>query len=230
MRTFAEQAIAFNRILADMTQLPELPEGIQFMNPFSEARIFAVAADFYGKFYDDDCLRHLILGINPGRHGAGATGVPFTDSKRLVQLGIAPRGLKTHEPSSVFVYQVIAAYGGAVCFYKDFYISSLCPLGLIRKNSRGRWVNCNYYDGAVIKKAVLPLIGSGMAQLLTLPVYTDRVFCLGQDKNFTMLKELNQQYGWFGEVIALPHPRYIAQYRQKYLQQYIEQYLSALRR
>lgn len=229
MKTFAEQAIAFSQILADMIQLPELPEGIQFMNPFSEARIFAVAADFYNKFYDDGRLRHLILGINPGRHGAGATGVPFTDSKRLIQIGIDPRGLKTHEPSSVFIYQMITAYGGSMCFYKDFYISSLCPLGLIRENSRGRRVNCNYYDESVIKKAVLPLIVSSMRQLLALPVHTDRVFCLGQDKNFAMLKELNQQYGWFEEVIALPHPRYIAQYRQKYLHQYIGQYLSALR-
>jgi len=39
--------------------------------------------EFYTKFYSDCKPRQLVLGINPGRFGAGATGIPFTDTRRL---------------------------------------------------------------------------------------------------------------------------------------------------
>ena len=78
---------------------------------------------------------------------AGATGIPFTDTKRLSEVcGIESSSFQTHEPSSVFVYDVIKEFGGSEKFYDKFYINSICPLGFIEQNQKGNWVNCNYYD------------------------------------------------------------------------------------
>ena len=87
MRTFADKVIEFNQALDFRGKLPE---GIRIMNPFQEdAKITSIAASFYKKYYNDCDTRRLILGINPGRFGAGETGVPFTDTKRLTdQCGI----------------------------------------------------------------------------------------------------------------------------------------------
>ncbi len=56
------------------------------MNPFKEnPDALAISSAFYKKYYDDHRMRRLILGINPGRFGAGVTGIPFTDTKRLTE-------------------------------------------------------------------------------------------------------------------------------------------------
>jgi hypothetical protein len=115
--TFADKVISFNQQL-EYTG-PQLPPGIRIMNPFrEEEQALRISEEFYRKYYNDDNQRHLILGINPGRFGGGVTGVPFTDPKRLqAECNISYNGKATHEPSSVYVYEVINAYGGAEAFY-----------------------------------------------------------------------------------------------------------------
>ena len=112
------------------------------------------ASDFIVNFIVMQSIATFILGINPGRHGAGVTGIPFTDSKCLQQhCGIDPGTLQTREVSAEFMYEMITAYGGSAAFYSDFYINSPCPLGLLRQNGKGNWVNCNYYDSASLLAA-----------------------------------------------------------------------------
>ena len=142
--TFAEKVIEFNRRLK---YTGKLPEGFQAMNPYLDnPETMDVMQQFYGKYYNDFEQRKFIIGINPSRHGAGVTGVPFTDTKRLESVcGIKMQSAYTHEISSVFVYDLIAEYGGAESFYKQFYINSPFPLAIIRLKD-GKWLNANYYD------------------------------------------------------------------------------------
>ena len=78
---FAENVINF---FGGLEFQGSLPDGISIMNPYRDNPvIIPVISQFYHKFYDDTCPRYLILGINPGRFGAGVTGIPFTDTKRL---------------------------------------------------------------------------------------------------------------------------------------------------
>ena len=120
--TFGQKAFRFHQELR-YTGGP-LPHGIGIMNPFAEyPYTLSIAAKFFQKYFDDDRPRHIILGINPGRLGAGLTGIPFTDPKRLKdECAIEYPGKPTHEPSSVFIYDMIRAYGGVAEFYRDFYI------------------------------------------------------------------------------------------------------------
>src|SRR5690606_12197663 len=120
--TFADAVIAFNRSLV---YRGSLPSGFRVLNPYLDnPETMQVMQEFYHKFYNDKRRRKFIIGINPSRHGAGVTGVPFTDTKRLKSVcGIKMTSARTHEVSSVFLYEMIAAWGGVKAFYKRFYIN-----------------------------------------------------------------------------------------------------------
>jgi Domain of unknown function (DUF4918) len=228
MTTFADKIIHFNQNLAFTGALPD---GIRIMNPFQEnPNVLDISATFYKKYYDDNQPRHLILGINPGRLGAGLTGVPFTDPKRMKEkCGIDYQGASAHEPSSVFVYEVIEAYGGNEKFYQDFYINSPCPLGFTKMQDNGKEVNYNYYDSKALTAAVYDFMLETMDKHLALGVKTDVAFCFGAGQNYKFLKALNEGKKYFEKLIPLDHPRFIMQYKTKSKDLYIEKYLEAFR-
>ena len=224
--TFAEKIINFNQSL-DFKE--ELPEGIQMMNPFREGTdSLSISSAFYRKFYNDTKPRHLILGINPGRFGAGVTGIPFTDTKRLKnECGLEYHGSETHEPSSVFVYEVIEAYGGPQQFYADLYINSVCPLGFVIMDDKGRFKNYNYYDSPALTEIVRPFIVESIKAQIAFGVETDVCFSFGSGKNDKFLQALNKEYGFFKTIIPLEHPRFVMQYKSKSKQFYIDKYIDA---
>ncbi len=227
MQTFAEKVITFNKNLKlDI----ELPAGIRIMNPFFEnPEALEVSSAFYRKFYNDYNKRFLILGINPGRFGAGVTGIPFTDTKRLTEkCGLQIKNFSTHEPSSVFIYDVIAAYGGVKKFCSDFYINSPCPLGFVKANNSGKEVNFNYYDSKDLLSRIEPFLINSIKAHISKGINTEVSFCLGTGKNFKILNKLNQQHQFFKRLIPLEHPRYIMQYKSKFKQQYVNKYIEAL--
>jgi len=223
------------RILDFNTQLEikaRLPKGIRVMNPFRDTgheTVNGFCKLFYEKYYNDNEPRKLILGINPGRHGAGLTGIPFTDTKRLEKdCGIDTGELHSHETSSVFVYDFINAYSDVESFYKEFFINSICPLGFVIMNAKGREVNYNYYDDAKLQKAVLPFIKKSVEQMIAMGMHTEKVFCLGTGENFKFLKELNKSQKYFGEVVPLEHPRYVMQYKTKLKDEYVAKFVRLL--
>ena len=224
--TFADKVIAFNR---GLQFTGTLPPGFNIMNPFwNDGTALACSEAFYRKYYGDHGQRHLILGINPGRFGAGLTGIPFTDPKRLIDSCQIPyNGKLAHEPSSAYVYEVIAAYGGCAAFYRDIYINSVCPLGFTGMSAKGQQVNVNYYDDHALTAAVTPFILQSIQAQIDLGVATDRCYCFGTGQNFKFLDRLNAQHNFFGKVIPLEHPRFIMQYKAKTKQDYIAAYLRA---
>jgi hypothetical protein len=228
MKTLASRIITFNQSLQFEGKLPA---GIRIMNPFRESReALKVSSQFYKKYYSDNHKRYLILGINPGRFGAGLTGIPFTDPKRLIaNCGIPFNGVSAHETSSAYVYEMIASYGGEAAFYHDFYINSLCPLGFTSLKDGVKEVNYNYYDSRELTEAVYDFMVWNVEQQIALGMYTDVCFCFGTGKNEAFLKKLNDKFQFFGGIVALEHPRYIMQYKAKEKADYIEKYLKAFR-
>lgn len=229
MKTFADRIIEFNR---KVEFRGSLPEGISIMNPFrgGDDYILDVSSAFYRQYYNDNRSRRLILGINPGRFGAGFTGVPFTDTKRLTgECGIDYTGRQTHEPSSVFVYEVIKEYGGPGKFYSDFYINSVCPLGFTQTGVSGREKNYNYYDRPDLTEAMTDFIKWNIREQIALGVSTEVCWCLGTGKNEKFLRSLNRAHGFFGEIVALEHPRFIMQYRSASRTDYVKKYISLFR-
>jgi uracil-DNA glycosylase len=226
MSTFAQKVIQFNN---NLDFKGNLPDGIRIMNPFREnPSINSITKRFYTKFYNDDSQRRIILGINPGRLGAGATGIPFTDTKRLAEkCNIHIDTFTTHEPSSVFIYEMIEQYGGVEQFYHDYYINSTCPLGFLKKNNRGNWVNCNYYDYEELYEAMEKFIISSLKKQISFGVDTDICFSLGK-KNAKFLERINEKEHLFNQIVPLAHPRYIVQYKSREKESFISDYLAKL--
>src|SRR5215218_4005597 len=119
-----------------------LAAGIEIMNPYTDPEAMVYVTQFYQRFYGDHQNRRIIFGINPGRFGAGVTGVPFTDPIRLANVCAIDNNFeKKAELSSLFIYEMIAGYGGPTVFFGNYFITALSPLGYIKA---GR--NLNYYD------------------------------------------------------------------------------------
>ena len=207
----------------------DLPPGIRLQNPYSEdPQVMDIARKFYQKFYNDNLPRLLILGINPGRFGGGTTGIPFTDPKRLLSAcGIAYEGKITHEPSSVFIYDMIHAYGGPEAFYKKYYINSLCPLTVTIQNKNGKEINHNYYDSPTLAKCLENFMVDNILNQIKLGVRPGVCFCFGTGKNAAFLNKLNCKHHFFDKIVALEHPRFIVQYKSKQKNSYIDKYLQA---
>lgn len=228
MYSFAEKVITFCR---DLDFSGQLPAGISIMNPFREnGEVLAVISAFYKKYYSDNKPRRLILGINPGRFGAGVTGIPFTDTLRLKEkCGLSIPGLKTYETSSVFIYEMIDRYGGCEKFYGDYFISSVSPLGFTRTGSKGSEVNFNYYDSKELSEAILDFAVGSINKQIAFGVDQEICFCLGTGKNFRFLLKLNTEHHFFERIEPLEHPRFIMQYKLKQKDLYIENYLNKLK-
>ncbi|HJW18274.1 MAG TPA: uracil-DNA glycosylase family protein [Flavisolibacter sp.] len=204
----------------------KLPNKVEWLYPQQNPEVISVVETFCNKFYTDSKERTVLLGINPGRFGAGITGVNFTASKELEEYcGIEHPFKKRSELSAEFIYKVINAYGGARSFYAQFFIGSVCPLGFIKEGK-----NINYYDDKDLVKAVQPFIIRNMERFLAYNVDRKRVICIGGEKNYKFLSALNEKHKWFKTIEIVPHPRFIMQYRRKYLGEYIDQYLEVLQK
>ena len=179
---------------------------------------------FYKKYYNDNNQRHLLLGINPGRFGGGVTGIPFTDPIRLQNIcNIENDFQKKQELSSVFMYDMMEAFGGVSSFYNQFYISATSPLGFIKHGK-----NLNYYDDKELMKNIQPFIIDCMEKQIAFGLKTDVCFCIGEGENLKFLNKLNSIHKWFEKVESVPHPRFIMQYRLKRKHEFIQQYINTL--
>ncbi len=212
--TFSDRVLKFYQSL-DISG--KLPQGIEVMNPYHKEEVMEACRTFYNKFYDDTRGRRLILGINPGRFGAGITGIPFTDPIRLEKNCSIPNAFdKRSELSSDFIYQLIDRMGGPEHFYTHFYIGAVSPLGFIREGK-----NFNYYDSRDLMHFLKKFIVKNLVDQVGLGINSRKCFCLGQGKNYEYLKFLNNELKLFSEIVPLPHPRWVMQYRRKQLKRTI---------
>lgn len=216
--------------LSGLNYAGPLPEGVSVMNPFRDNKHAGnLVRQFYTQYYRDHNPRKIILGINPGRFGAGATGIPFTDTIRLNEkCHIDFDGFRTRETSSAFIYDMIDASGGANAFFSRYLISAVCPLGFTRINEKGRSVNYNYYDSPALVKMIYSFIVDNLKKQVSLGIDTSVAYVLGTGKNESFVRKLNAEFHFFGNIIALEHPRFIMQYRAKHKQEYIRKYVETL--
>ncbi len=207
-------------------QIPfKLPKDVEVLDAHKRKDVKQICSSFYEKYYADNNKRHLLLGINPGRFGGGVTGIPFTDPIRLEKIcSIQNNFDKKQELSSVFIYEMIEAFGGVSTFYKKFYISAVSPLGFVKQGK-----NLNYYDDKDLLKRIEPFIIDCMNKQIAFGLKTDVCYCIGEGENLKYLQKLNAVHNWFQRIKPLPHPRFIMQYRLKRKEEFIQQYVSKLK-
>jgi uracil DNA glycosylase superfamily protein len=221
LQLFADNIINFYKSIRPVLKLPK---GIEVLYPQKQKEVITIVEQFYKKFYSDNNIRTLIFGINPGRFGAGVTGVNFTGPKQLKENCGIEHSLKLHsELSAEFIYEVIEKYGGVEKFYSHFIITAISPLGYIKNG-----VNINYYDDKNLQEAATPFIVDCINKQLKWNVNREKCICVGGEKNFKFFQKLNEKYEWFNQIIPLAHPRFILQYRRKQKENYIRDYLDVL--
>lgn len=222
MNTWAEQLFGF---YTNLNPPENLPDDILWLYPQERQDVLDILEGFLKKYYSDDHERILLLGINPGRYGAGITGINFTAPKQLKEICRIENPFSGTELSAEFIYKMIEAYGGVKEFYSNFFIGSVCPLGFVQNGK-----NLNYYDHKLLLKAIEPFIIENLTELFSFNVNREICICIGGEKNFKYLSSLNNRYNWFQEIVSLPHPRFIMQYKRKFLDDYIKRYLNVLKR
>lgn len=198
---------------------------IEVLNPYKEKTVLKINKAFFTKYYSDNKPRILALGINPGRFGAGITGISFTDPILLEQnLGLNNPFPKKPELSATFIHEVIRKFGGPKLFYKKFHLSAISPLGFVKNG-----ININYYDDKDLFSAVKPFIVKSINEQLDILGHSGKSVCIGRGKNLEFLKNMNREYKWFEKIEILPHPRWVLQYRRKRKDEFIQEYIRLLK-
>lgn len=215
-----------DKVLAYYKQLKppaNLPADVVTMNPFENKDTFQLASSFYKKFYSDGDKRIICFGINPGRFGAGVTGIPFTDPVRLQEECNIPNRLeKRAELSSKFIYEMIEAFGGSSKFYHKYYISAVSPLGFVQDG-----INLNYYDIKGFKNLFEDYVVEQIQKQMEFGIDTSVAYSIGKGQNVKYLDYINDKYRFFDQIVPLSHPRWVMQYRLKRKDEFIREYVDA---
>lgn len=219
--TFAGKNIRF---LKGLKPDFRVPPGVEVLLPYTSKAVLAAVGEYYQKFYSDDRKRVFMFGINPGRFGSGITGISFTDPVRLWETaGIGHPFEMRSERSAEFIYAMIEAYGGLPEFARSFFLTAICPLGFMADGK-----NYNYYDDPRLEEYVRPFVLKTMKKQLAIGAHRELAICIGEGDNYKYFSRLNDENKWFEKIIALPHPRWIMQYRRKQMESFINRYVETL--
>jgi hypothetical protein len=219
--TFSEQILDF--YFSIPKSLP-LPNGVEIIYPFDNEETKRVMQTFFNKYYGDNKPRTYLIGINPGRLGSGITGIGFADAYHLEEYCNIPNSFdKRVEISAAFMFEVMEAYGGVEKFYKDFFFTTVMPLGLIKESK-----NYNYYDDPKTQSALEPFIEETLLKQMSFEQVKPNIICVGQGKNLKYLKAFNDKYKCFESIEVVPHPRWVMQYRRKEKEKHIQNYIDVL--
>jgi len=212
------------RFFSSLKAPENLPGDVEILWPFSDSEVQRVMESFYTRYFSDSEQRIFLIGINPGRFGAGVTGICFTDPPRLAEdCRISHSLIGGRELSSDFVYRTIEAFGGPESFYRRFYITALSPVGYIRNGK-----NLNYYDVKGMSESLDSWMADAMASQIEAGCNRQVAFSMGQGENFKQLKAFNERHGFFDRIEPLPHPRWVMQYRRRRLDEFIQLYMDRL--
>jgi hypothetical protein len=82
---------------------------------------------FHAKYYRGGYPRTVLCGLNPGRNGAGKTGIPFVDFSSLSKLLSGVKRTDT-ERSARFFFDIVSHFG-AEPFFRSFYVTNVSWVG-----------------------------------------------------------------------------------------------------
>lgn len=128
----------FEKICSDTSICKELNDrGISILQGFNQN--VDLVKRFYNKHYSNKSNSRIVLcGINPGKRGAGLTGIPFIDFASASHL-LPDIPNDKWELSAKFIYSVIESIGVNE-FFDNVYLTNISWFGFVKGNN-----NLNYY-------------------------------------------------------------------------------------
>ncbi|MEY2342744.1 uracil-DNA glycosylase family protein [Acidithiobacillus sp. IBUN Pt1247-S3] len=197
---------AFARLLQE--------RGISILQDFLPYR--SIAEQFWQQYIPEPLPQTVILGLNPGRLGAGLTGIPLLDFRSLASLfpdGRLPRN--DTEPSANFFHRVVQNVG-AEKFYREFYVSNVSAVGYLRDNK-----NCNYHE---LPDAAQRIVEERFVAEMAV-VAPKRIIALGREVEATVQRLFPDGSV---RISHLPHPSWIMTYRLREAQSWVRRYTQML--
>lgn len=202
----------------------ELPPGFVSLVPYADAEVQRVVNEFCTRYYNGNQKRLALWGINPGRFGAGITGICFTDPVSLSgQLEIPSTLTGRRELSAEFISMVIDEYGGPTAFYRDVYLGALSPIGFVREGK-----NINFYDDKTLARTIVPFIRYNLQTITSFGLQSSAAILLGSGSLQSYVqKHLSDHFSKM-KVLALDHPRFIMQYKRSRVHEYVKRYVDSI--
>lgn len=192
-------------------------DGISVLREFENN--IAVSKHFAKAYCSSQRPSVVLCGINPGRLGAGKTGVPFLDFSSLSKL-LPDIDRRDAERSAQFFFEVVE-YFGAKAFYSTFHVTNISSVGYERAGS-----NVNYYD---LPEQALKYVLSAFGEEIN-AVQPTAIISLAGSVHATVRKLFSESS--IDISLCLPHPNYCAfpKHRDRCKDRYIEvlsQYIGA---
>lgn len=125
MKTIAEDYFEFYEIFKNKYSEELESKNIGILSNFLENR--NNINEFHRKYIQPNSPKVVICGINPGRFGAGQTGIPFIDFDSLSKM-LPNIEKKESEKSAKFLFSVIQEFG-IENFYQRFHVTNLSWYG-----------------------------------------------------------------------------------------------------
>jgi hypothetical protein len=174
---------------------------------------------YYQTFYPTQAKRIVLCCINPGRNGAGKTGIPFIDYRSAAQL-LSDVEHDDREQSAQFILSIINEIGSQT-FYKNVYMTNISWFGFIKGGN-----NVNYYD-------LLPPLPTIFTEsfIAEMDIVQPKVIVpLSKEVEQTLKKMIKEEKLSYPVAPRLPHPFYcsIGQRAIKYKDVYVKKISSII--
>lgn len=168
-------------------------------------------------YYPSDPNRIVLCGINPGKNGAGKTGIPFIDFRSLSHL-LPDTKQDDCESSAEFIYSIISEIG-VKPFNRHVYMTNLSWFGYVKD---GR--NLNYYK---LPEKLIHVFTSSFIEEMKM-VKPKAIIPLSIDVEKSLKKMKQEEKLTFPVVERLPHPYYCS-IQSHHDDDYREMYVKKIR-
>jgi hypothetical protein len=177
--------------------------------------------EFHKKYVEPNAPKIVICGINPGRNGAGLTGIPFIDFASLSQM-LPDIKQNDWEQSAKFFFSVIQEFG-IETFYKNFHVTNISWFGFSRIDKQK---NVNYFEKDISTEIAIYLIDKFVEEMEL--INPDYIIPLSKTVFYELesLKKRNKIKAEIG--ICLNHPSWVTTYRSKDLSKWKQKYVDIL--
>lgn len=139
MKTLVENYLIFSKTFVKKYKNELAESNVSILTDYLQNELYI--RRFYKSFIEPNKPKIVLCGINPGRKGAGKTGVSFLDNKSLSKIFPEIENAD-YEKSGSFIYSVIEEFG-VEKFYENIYVTNISCVGF--QNSR-TGNNMNYYQ------------------------------------------------------------------------------------
>ncbi|HCN83894.1 MAG TPA: hypothetical protein DIT07_09790 [Sphingobacteriaceae bacterium] len=137
MITIAEDYFSFYETFKSKYSVILKNKNIGILSEFLDNKNHII--EFHKRYVQSNSPKVVICGINPGRFGAGKTGIPFIDFNSLSQM-LPNIEKKEAEKSAKFFFSIVQEFG-VDTFYQKFHVTNMSWYGFYHLKTRK---NINY--------------------------------------------------------------------------------------